>query len=71
MEYFDNRQDEANEAMEWAREALGEHATGNETTDAHPCPKCGENRIDWLIWDEEGYDSQLECASCGTVYVAA
>ena len=58
-----------NEAKAWALEALGEHAEEHETTDSHPCPNCGENRIDWLVWDEDGFDTELECSTCGTVYV--
>jgi rubredoxin len=30
------------------------------------CPKCGERRHDWLVWDE---DDRLHCQSCGHVYV--
>ena len=28
------------------------------------CPKCGENRVDWLVWQDE----LVTCATCGTVY---
>jgi predicted RNA-binding Zn-ribbon protein involved in translation (DUF1610 family) len=31
------------------------------------CPDCGENRIDWLAWDENG--EFVTCTSCGCVYV--
>jgi uncharacterized Zn finger protein len=30
-----------------------------------PCPHCGENRVDSLVWlDEE----TVQCASCGRLY---
>ena len=29
------------------------------------CPRCGEHRVDWLVWID---DAQVECSSCGTVY---
>jgi ribosomal protein S27E len=31
------------------------------------CPECGENRVDYLVWDEDG--EYVTCATCGTVYV--
>ena len=43
------------------------------TTDAetvpteYQCPTCGENRIDWLVWDEE--TETVVCATCQTRYV--
>jgi rubredoxin len=30
------------------------------------CPSCGENRIDYLGWDENG--EYVTCASCGAWY---
>ena len=32
------------------------------------CPGCGENRIDYLVWMEPDWE-QVECATCGTVYI--
>ena len=29
------------------------------------CPKCHENREDWLVWDSA---EMLNCAACGTRY---
>lgn len=29
-------------------------------------PQCGENRIDHLVWDEEGVE--VTCDTCGYVY---
>ena len=31
------------------------------------CPDCGEDRIDWLAWDDDG--EYVTCASCSCVYV--
>lgn len=28
------------------------------------CPKCGERRMDWLVW----HDDKIECATCGNIY---
>jgi len=30
------------------------------------CPNCGEQKMDWLIWDEDA--DTVKCQSCGTVY---
>ena len=30
------------------------------------CPGCGENRVDWLVWAEDG--TQVDCATCGASY---
>jgi rubredoxin len=32
---------------------------------AYGCPKCGERRHDFLVWDE---DEGLRCQTCGHVY---
>ena len=29
------------------------------------CPCCGEDRMDWLVWDE---DEMVNCKTCGEVY---
>lgn len=31
------------------------------------CPTCGENRIDYLAWDDDG--EVITCTNCGTKYV--
>jgi predicted RNA-binding Zn-ribbon protein involved in translation (DUF1610 family) len=31
----------------------------------HACPGCGEDRLDWLVWQD---DEQVRCSTCGTVY---
>jgi len=31
------------------------------------CPGCGEDRIDWLAWSDDG--EYVTCDSCGTVYL--
>jgi len=28
------------------------------------CPRCGERRMDWLVWRED----EVRCASCGYQY---
>jgi len=33
--------------------------------DDERCPHCGENRMDWLIWNDAG---EIECQSCESVY---
>jgi len=30
------------------------------------CPKCGEDRVDWLLLDEDG--ETVECQVCGMKY---
>ncbi len=30
------------------------------------CPRCGERRVDWLVWDDDG--EQVTCSTCGQVY---
>ena len=34
--------------------------------DCFICPGCGENRVDWLVWSEDG--TQVDCATCGASY---
>ena len=29
------------------------------------CSRCGENRVDWLIWNDAG---EIKCQSCESVY---
>ena len=34
------------------------------------CPECGEDRIDWLVWNNSADDDEtVTCQSCQTVYV--
>ena len=42
--------------------------TNNETMvlAAERCPNCEEQRMDWLIWDDDGWE--VKCHTCGTVY---
>jgi len=35
-------------------------------TEGNECPKCGEPRIDWLVWNEIG--DEVRCATCGAQY---
>ena len=37
----------------------------NTVSDANACPKCGENHVDYLVWNEYDY---VTCATCGMVY---
>ena len=32
------------------------------------CPKCGEQRTDYLVWQPPTYDDKIKCTTCGTVY---
>jgi len=32
------------------------------------CPCCGEDRVDWLVWQESTEGQYVECASCGAWY---
>ena len=32
--------------------------------DCFICPGCGENRVDWLAWDEDGTVVKIGRASC-------
>ena len=34
--------------------------------DCFICPGCGENRVDWLAWDEDG--TVVTCTTCGASY---
>ena len=29
------------------------------------CPRCGERRMDWLVWQD---DERVKCSTCGEVY---
>lgn len=31
------------------------------------CPECGENRVDWLVWDDDC--EIVTCTTCGAEYV--
>ena len=31
------------------------------------CPNCGEERMDWLVWDDDG--ELVTCETCGHSYV--
>jgi len=34
------------------------------------CPECGEDRIDWLVWNNRTDDDEtVTCSTCQTVYV--
>lgn len=33
---------------------------------ADACPKCGNDRVDNLVWDDNG--ERVTCAECGAVY---
>ena len=35
-------------------------------TQDNACPGCSENRVDWLVWDEDG--TVVTCATCGASY---
>lgn len=40
---------------------------GNElVAECAKCPTCGERRMDWLLWDADGYE--VTCQTCGVVY---
>ena len=30
------------------------------------CPRCGERRMDWLVWQED--EIHLRCGTCGVVF---
>jgi len=34
--------------------------------EADACPTCGERRMDWLGWDDDG--EYVTCATCGAKY---
>ena len=40
---------------------------GNKAPPAGICPRCGEDDIDQLVWDEAG--TNVTCQRCGTNYV--
>ena len=34
------------------------------------CPECGEDRVDWLVWNNSTDDDEtVTCQSCQMVYV--
>jgi uncharacterized Zn finger protein len=34
-----------------------------------PCPTCGNDDIDTLVWDDlYGWDGFVKCLACGTLY---
>jgi len=35
-------------------------------SDGAECPKCGEPRIDWLVWQD---GETLRCETCGAEYM--
>lgn len=37
-----------------------------EVAPAEGCPNCGEQRMDWLVWDDDC--EAVTCQTCGTVY---
>ena len=37
----------------------------NTVSDANACPNCGQNHVDYLIWDDMDW---VHCQSCGFVY---
>ena len=43
------------------------HMEGDEVDEDFSCPECGERRVDWLVWNDEG--TAVTCATCNTVYV--
>jgi hypothetical protein len=38
----------------------------DDTTEAVSCPHCDEDRIDKLVWDEDG--ERITCLTCGCNY---
>jgi len=36
--------------------------------DGCECPGCGEDRVDWLVWQDSAEGEYVECASCGAWY---
>ena len=46
--------------------AIGNAEGGEELVEAScACPRCGERRMDWLVWISEEH---VECATCKNVY---
>ncbi len=45
--------------------SIPEKREADKCPDECRCPHCGENRQDWLVWDENEW---LHCATCGHVY---
>jgi rubredoxin len=44
----------------------GDHTEPDRDDRTHyVCPKCGENRIDYLVWID---DDKVRCSICGTEY---
>ena len=39
--------------------------TQYECIEEHKCPKCGEQRMDWLLLDD---DDRITCQTCGEQY---
>jgi rubredoxin len=60
---FERLEAEGRKADQGSRES--EEAETDLCPPAYGCPKCGERRHDWLVWDD---DERLHCQSCGHVY---
>ena len=44
----------------------GEEREAGTVPEGDACPGCGENRVDWLVWTDDG--DHVECATCGAWY---
>ena len=31
----------------------------------YACPRCGERRVDWLVWQD---DEHIRCETCSNIY---
>lgn len=45
------------------------HSLESQVQPEDDCPKCGESRSDFLVWDEDGVE--VTCQTCKTKYVPA
>lgn len=42
------------------------HAPDEQVQPGNECPKCGEKRMDFLVWDDDG--TKVKCSTCSATY---
>jgi len=49
---------------EYCKEAIMDDEGNELVVPGSKCPRCGERRMDWLVWHED----KVECATCSMIY---
>lgn len=50
---------------EYCREAIMDDDGNELVVESCACPRCGERRMDWLVWTE---GDTVRCETCGHIY---